>query len=89
MPKTEKTEMVNACVDAKLKAQAEGILEKLGLDASTAIRLFYKQVVAQKQLPFEMIPNATTRRALKDADEGKNLTRYESFDDFTKAMMGD
>ena len=30
---------------------------------------------------------AETIRALKNADAGKNLTRYESFDDFKKAMF--
>lgn len=85
-----KTEPIRARVDSKLKAQAERVLEKLGLNASDAIRLFYKQVALQKGLPFDVkIPNATTRRALKDADEGKNLTRHESFDDFVKAMAGD
>ena len=77
-------------VDAKLKAQAEGVLEKLGLNASDAIRLFYKQVALQRGLPFDVkLPNATTRRALKDADDGKNLVRDESFEDFTQAMTGE
>ena len=85
-----KTETIRARVDAKLKARAEGVLEKLGLNASDAIRLFYKQVALQKGLPFDVkLPNATTRRALKDADEGKNLVRYESFDDFAKVTTGE
>ncbi len=37
-----KTEMIRARVDAKLKAQAEGVLSKLGLNASEAIRLFLR-----------------------------------------------
>ena len=82
-----KTETIRARVDAELKAEAEGVLEQLGLNASEAIRLFYRQVAMRKGLPFDVkIPNATTRRTLKDADEGKNLVRYESFDDFAKAM---
>lgn len=85
-----KTETIRARVDAKLKARAEGVLEKLGLNASEAIRLFYRQVALQQGLPFDVkLPNATTRRALKDADEGKNLTRHESFDDFAKSMTGE
>ncbi len=39
-----KTEAIRARVDAKLKAQAEGILERLGLNASDAIGRFYRQV---------------------------------------------
>jgi DNA-damage-inducible protein J len=85
-----KTETIRARVDAKLKAQAEGVLAKLGLNASEAIRLFYKQVALRDGLPFDVtLPNAETRQALSDADEGKNLIRYESFDDFSKAMTGE
>jgi DNA-damage-inducible protein J len=85
-----KTEMIRARVDARLKAQAESVLNKLGLSASEAIRMFYRQVALQKGLPFDVkLPNATTRRALKEADEGKNLIRFESFDDFAKAMTGE
>lgn len=66
-----KTETIRARVDATLKAQAEAVLDNLGLTAGDAIRLFYKQVALQKGLPFEVkLPNATTRRALKDADAG-------------------
>jgi DNA-damage-inducible protein J len=84
-----KTETIRARVDAELKAQAEAVLEELGLNASEAIRLFYKQIALRKGLPFDVtIPNAATRQALQDADEGKNLIRYDSFDDFAKAMTG-
>ena len=85
-----KTETVRAKVNAEIKAQAEGILEELGLNAGDAIRLFYSQVALRKGLPFDVrLPNATTRLALQEADEGTNLIRYDSFDDFSKAMMGD
>jgi DNA-damage-inducible protein J len=85
-----KTDTIRDRVDAALKVQAEAVLKELGLTASDAIRLFYKQVALQKGLPFEIkIPNAATRRALKDADARRNLTRYENFDDFTKAMKGE
>ena len=84
-----KTATVRVSVDAKLKAQAEGVLKKLGLDSSDAIRLFYSQVALQKGLPFDVkLPNAATRRALRDAEKGKDLIRYESFEDFTKTVTG-
>jgi DNA-damage-inducible protein J len=85
---TPKTTTIRARIDAKLKIQAEKVLEKLGLNASEAIRLSYKEVVHQRALPFDvLVPNAETTRALKDADAGKNLTRYETFDDFKKATI--
>jgi DNA-damage-inducible protein J len=72
-----KTETIRARVDAKLKTQAEAVLKRIGLTASDAIRLFYKQVALRKGLPFDVaIPNAATRRALRDVEHGKGLTRY-------------
>ena len=38
-----KTEAIRARVEPKLKARAERILGEVGLDASDAIRMFYKQ----------------------------------------------
>ena len=73
-----KTEAIKARIEPKLKAEAERILDKLGLDASDAIRVFYKQVVLRKGLPFDVaIPNEATRRAMRDVQEGRGLTRYK------------
>jgi DNA-damage-inducible protein J len=50
----------------------------LGLNASDAIRVFYRQVVLRKGLPFDVaIPNKATRRAMRDIQEGRDLTRYK------------
>jgi tRNA-modifying protein YgfZ len=35
------------------------------------------------------LPNAATRRAMREIDEGEDLTRHDDFDDFRTAMMGD
>jgi DNA-damage-inducible protein J len=80
-----KTGVIHARVDADLKAKAETIFEKLGLNASDAIRMFYTQVTLTNGLPFPVkIPNATTAKALRDADAGK-LKRFDTtqelFDD--------
>lgn len=82
-----KTETIRARVDAKLKADAEAVLDELGLNASEAIRLFYRQVALRKGLPFDVkIPNATTRKALRDADRGENLIRYSSVDEMFRDL---
>ncbi len=70
-----------------LKTDAEAILAQLGLNASEAIRLFYKQVTLSGGLPFSVtIPNATTRKTLRDADRGKNLERHGSVDELFKKL---
>ena len=73
-----KTETIRARVEAKLKADAEAVLDELGLTASDAIRLFYKQVALRRGLPFDVvIPNAATRKAMRDVIEGRELTQYK------------
>ena len=80
--KGAKTGMIRARVSPELKAQAEGILAEIGLSSSDAIRMFYKQVTLRQGLPFEArIPNATTRKALRDAEAGRNMTDYASVDE--------
>ncbi len=82
-----KTETIRARVDAKLKAQAEAVLEKLGINASEAIRLFYKQVALRKGLPFDVkIPNAATRRAMLDVEQGRDLTRYRNTEEMFEKL---
>ena len=82
-----KTETIRARVDAKLKDQAEEVLRALGLNASEAIRLFYKQVAMQNGMPFDVkIPNAATRKAIQDVEEGRGLTRYEDADEMFKKL---
>lgn len=45
-------------VEPEVKAQAEKVMEKLGLSASTAINLFYRQMITDQALPFQ--PSART-----------------------------
>jgi DNA-damage-inducible protein J len=82
-----KTGMVRARVSPELKAQAEGIFAEIGLTSSDAIRMFYKQVTLRNGLPFEArIPNATTRKALRDAEAGRGMTDYASVDEMFKDL---
>ena len=82
-----KTATVRARVDADLKAQAEKILEKLGLNADDAVRMLYRQITLQKGLPFDVkIPNAATRKAMRDVMEGRDLTRYRDTDEMFEKL---
>ncbi len=70
-----------ARVDAQLKQEAESILKECGLTASQGISLFYRQVVLNRGLPFPVqIPNARTRRVLRESDKGQGVTRFPSAD---------
>jgi DNA-damage-inducible protein J len=85
--KVAQSGMIRARVSADLKAEAESVLDQIGLSASDAIRMFYKQIILCNGLPFPArIPNATTRKALRDAEAGKNLTRYDDADDLFRKL---
>ena len=76
------TEKVQARIDPALKRNAEKVFEKLGMTTTEAVRLFFKQVELYQGLPFSVnLPNKTTLKAIQDADENRNMSRYESFDD--------
>jgi DNA-damage-inducible protein J len=48
----KKAAVVRARIDKALKAQAERVLADCGLELSDAIRLFLRQVVMQRGIPF-------------------------------------
>jgi DNA-damage-inducible protein J len=82
-----KTAMITTRVDPDLKADAEKVLNTLGISTTEAINLFLSQVRLRRGLPFDVkIPNKTTRKAMKDAEEDRNLSSYDSIDTFFKKM---
>jgi DNA-damage-inducible protein J len=83
-----KTETIRARVEPELKREAEGVLKALGLNASEAITLFYRQVALRRGLPFEIrLPNELTRAAMRDALEGRDLTEWTDLEEL-KATHG-
>ena len=69
-----KTETIRARVEPKLKHEAEAILKALGLSATDAITMFYRQVTLRRGLPFDVrLPNAETVEALEQAETGEGL----------------
>ncbi len=54
-----KSANVYARIEPDIKEQAESILSALGIPASNAINMFYKQIILNRGLPFEVrIPTA-------------------------------
>lgn len=72
-----KTETIRARVEPELKHEAESVLRDLGLSPTDAITLFYTQVTLYGGLPFPVrIPNAKTRKALKEARSREGLEEW-------------
>ena len=82
---TTKTATARALLDPEVKEQAEAILKELGLSVSKSFELFYRQVIAQRGLPFELqVPNEKTMKAIENSRQGKGKTYtspQELFDD--------
>ena len=49
-----KSDTINVRIEPELKKQAEEILEKLGISASTAINIYYRQIVEKNGIPMEL-----------------------------------
>lgn len=77
-----KSAVVRARVEPELKEHAEAIFKKLGLNATQAITMFYKQVNLCNGLPFDVrLPNEKTAKTLNDVDAGVGLIECESVED--------
>ena len=73
----KKSAMIRARMEPRVKAEAEAVLDTIGLSPAEAIRLFYRQVTLHRGLPFPVrIPNVRTRKAMQDARTGRNLTEW-------------
>ena len=81
---------VNVRIDESIKAGAEAVFSDLGLTPSTAINLFYKQVIRTHSIPFPLkaeIPNRKTIKALKEAEKmEKHPNKYKKYDSVEELM---
>ena len=77
-------------IEPDVKEQAENILSALGIPASNAINMFYKQIILHGGLPFEVkraVPNSETRAALAEYEQMKrNPEAYKRHDSFDEAL---
>lgn len=68
-----KDSTVSVRIDRELKEQAESIFKELGISVSTAFTLFYKQVVLNNGIPFDVTlqkrPKALDEYTQEELDE--------------------
>jgi len=82
-----KTAMVRARVEPDLKGHAESIFHRLGLNATQAITMFYRQVELRDGLPFDVVvPTATTKRAFEASEASRDLVVCEDADDMFQKL---
>ncbi|MEW6184680.1 MAG: type II toxin-antitoxin system RelB/DinJ family antitoxin [Thermodesulfobacteriota bacterium] len=80
-----KTSIVHARIEPQTKQKAEGVLRKLGLTPTEAIRIFYKQISLRGGLPFTVsIPNKLTATTLEKSRRGEDIQEFESLEEMVK-----
>ena len=77
---------VNIRIDDNIKEKADSLFEDMGINMTTAVNIFVRQVIRQGGLPFVITTQTdpfysesnlrVLRQSIKDADDGK-LTEHE------------
>ena len=70
----------NISLDAETKAKAQVMLADLGMDLSTAVNIFLRQMLYEGGIPFSItreVPNKITLDAMKEAQEMKEAACKE------------
>ena len=76
-----KTATARARINPVVKDKAEHILHDLGLSVSGAFELFYRQVILNNGLPFDVrLPNEVTRNAIAESRSGHGK-KFKNTDD--------
>ena len=90
-------------IEPELKEQAEAILSALGIPVSTAITMFYKQIVLQRGIPFKAkLPepplnispmtkdqlDAMLEKGYAEAMTGHTIPLEQAFEDIRKGLDG-
>jgi DNA-damage-inducible protein J len=55
---------VNVRIDTDVEEIATQLLECMGLDQTTAIDMFYRQIIAERRLPFQPVASPTSLATL-------------------------
>lgn len=79
-----KTAQLNIRTEKDIKEQAEQIFKEIGLTYSQAVNLFFKQVILNNGLPFELklpknrTPNKETLQAIEDVKNNIDVKTHKS-----------
>lgn len=70
-------------IDDELKNQASAIYSELGIDLSTAVRMFFKKSVLVGGIPFETKINESTLKAILAIENMRNKSEENGNDSMT------
>ena len=74
-------------VDTETKLEAEALFDSLGLDITTAIRLFLRQSINQQRIPFDIVPPKYnfSEETLAAIDEARRISKDSSVKSYSSA----
>ena len=81
---------INIRTDSEVKAQAQDVLSKLGLDLTTAVNLFLRQLICKQGVSFDVSVAPLKKKAKLGGWEGKiNISNdfNAPLDDFKEYMV--
>ena len=97
------TALVQVKIEPELKIEVEKYLNDFGLDISTAVRVYFKKIVAEQRIPFRIgrilnkkepsyVPNEAFAKYLDEAREDikndKDILRFSSNDEALSYLKG-
>ena len=81
------TSVLQTRVDTETKLEAESLFDSLGLDITTAIRLFLRQSKNKQRIPFDIVPPKYnfSEETLAAIDEARRISKDSSVKSYSSA----
>lgn len=81
------TAVLQTRIDTATKQEAETLFDSLGLDMTTAIRLFLRQAINQQKIPFDIVPPRYdfSGETLAAIDEARRISKDSSVKSYSTA----
>ena len=76
-------ELIQVRVDSETKAQASQLFESLGLDLSTAIRVFLRKAIIEGGMPFDIKQDRSGQEAIEAMRACQALSKENGNSDLT------
>lgn len=82
---------LNLRLDSEVKAKVENILNDMGMNFTTAVNIYFKQILRTGEIPFKIkvdLPNTETIKAVEKAEMLLNSPDTKYYDS-AKALFDD
>jgi len=81
------TATIQVRVDQNTKQKVVKILKTWDIDMSEAIKMYLKQIILNKGIPFDLrIPNKATAKSMVKTEAGKDLHEVKNIDELFKEL---